>query len=1093
MADVRISALPQQQTPLTGLELVPIVQNGLTVQTTLALIGALSAGGVTTFSGGATGLLPSSPTVGAITLAGILNATYGGTGIAAYAAGDLLRANSTTTLQRLAIGTNGQVLTVVAGAPAWAAVSTGTVTSVGGTGTVNGLTLTGTVTSSGNLTLGGVLDLSSPPAIGGTAAAAGTFTTLRVDSTISLAGSTGTAGYVLTSQGASAPTWTAVSSGSGNVVGPASATANGIALFDGTTGLLLKNSSSVDALIRGMKLGVGNGAGNFASTALGVSVLQNNTSGSYNIGVGYEALFSNTTGEFNSALGFYALRSQTTSTENTAFGYYGLYSASTGSYNTALGGNAGYGVTTGSRNLFLGVDSGNNLTTGSNNVYIGKVTAFSPSESNNLVFGDGTGERFRITATGAWYINADTGTNGQAFLSRGASLPPAWQSLGTMSTQDANNVAITGGSIDGTTIGSTTAAAGKFTAITNSGLASGRVVYTTTGGLEAASANLTFNGTTLTAANDISVAGMTIGLGGGSLAQNAAFGGVTLPFNTTGNFNVAVGYQSMFWNKTGSSNVGLGFASLFLNTTANNNLAMGVSALTVLTTNVATLGAITAGSGYTNGTYTAVAMTPVSGATFVTYPTVTVVVAGGAVSSVTLVTAGQGASSAAATVLTVAAALIGGTGSGFSISVGSFATGSNNTAIGYSAGSTLSTGSNNTIVGYQAAASTTTVSNEITLGNGSVTAFRIPGLSITAAASALTIGSQFAVTNTTSAVNYLNLTGAATGAAPTISAQGSDANIGLVLNSKGTGVVALGGSTTTNGGFAVAPVASGVNYIIATGAQTGGTPKLTSSTANIPVSIQGSNTWANFANVSAAIGVSADITNVVGAHLVFGSLNGNAPYVGASNYSTSSNSGLTLQTNGVRQFLAAHTASAVNYVQATGAVTTAAPELSAQGSDANIDLLLRSKGTGAVALGGSTVANSGFRVNPVASSVNYVQAQGGITGSPATVSSQGTDSNVTLWLQAQGNARTFFVNGGAFQASINPNGAAVNYLLLAGGSTGNGAELSVAGSDANINLKLTTKGTGVLQFGTYTAGVVAQAGYITITDAGGTSRRLLVG
>jgi len=240
-------------------------------------------------------------------------------------------------------------------------------------------------------------------------------------------------------------------------------------------------------------------------------------------------------------------------------------------------------------------------------------------------------------------------------------------------------------------------------------------------------------------------------------------------------------------------------------------------------------------------------------------------------------------------------------------------------------------------------------------------------------------GQQVRISNTPSALNYLNLTGAGTGAAPSISAGGSDANIGLVLNSKGTGVVALGGSTTTNGGFAVAPVASGVNYIIATGAQTGGTPKLTSSTANIPVSIQGSNTWANFSNVSAAIGVATDITNVVGAHVVLGSLNGNAPYVGASNYSTSSNSGLTLQTNGVRQFLAAHTASAVNYVQATGSVTTGAPELSAQGSD------------------------------------------------------------------------------------------------------------------ANINLKLTPKGTGTLQFGTYTAGVLTPTGYVTITDAGGTSRRLLVG
>ena len=44
----------------------------------------------------------------------------------------------------------------------------GSVTSVSGTGTVSGISLSGTVTSSGSLTLGGTLDLSSPPAIGGT-------------------------------------------------------------------------------------------------------------------------------------------------------------------------------------------------------------------------------------------------------------------------------------------------------------------------------------------------------------------------------------------------------------------------------------------------------------------------------------------------------------------------------------------------------------------------------------------------------------------------------------------------------------------------------------------------------------------------------------------------------------------------------------------------------------------------------------------------------------------------------------------------------------------------------------------------------------
>jgi hypothetical protein len=67
----------------------------------------------------------------------------------------------------------------------WAAGDgTGTVTSVGGTGTVNGLSLSGTVTTSGNLTLGGTLDLSSPPAIGATSPSTGTFTTLTAQTEV---------------------------------------------------------------------------------------------------------------------------------------------------------------------------------------------------------------------------------------------------------------------------------------------------------------------------------------------------------------------------------------------------------------------------------------------------------------------------------------------------------------------------------------------------------------------------------------------------------------------------------------------------------------------------------------------------------------------------------------------------------------------------------------------------------------------------------------------------------------------------------------------------------------------------------------------
>jgi hypothetical protein len=229
------------------------------------------------------------------------NITGGATGSVPYQS-----AASTTTF--LAAGSNGQVLTLASGVPSWSTPTTGTVTSVSGTGTVSGISLSGTVTSSGSLTLGGTLDLSSPPTIGNTApntgrfttltvddnttfgtsntdtvdfnariaseftpatdntydlgrtghewrdlfidgtanidsliadtadinagsidgttigaasAAAATVTTLNVTSTIALSGSTGTSGYVLTSNGAGAPTW--------------NPNENGLAIVDDTT------------------------------------------------------------------------------------------------------------------------------------------------------------------------------------------------------------------------------------------------------------------------------------------------------------------------------------------------------------------------------------------------------------------------------------------------------------------------------------------------------------------------------------------------------------------------------------------------------------------------------------------------------------------------------------------------------------------------------------------------------------------------------------------------------------------------------------------------------------------------------------------
>jgi Chaperone of endosialidase len=147
------------------------------------------------------------------------------------------------------------------------------------------------------------------------------------------------------------------------------------------------------------------------------------------------------------------------------------------------------------------------------------------------------------------------------------------------------------------TIGSGTANTGAFTAlnvstsITNASLTSGRVIYTTTGGLETTSANLTFNGTTLTTANDASISGLTVGRGGGNIQYNTAFGVNAGAANTTGTFT-AVGTNSLATNTTGNANTAVGGydsvsgiqGALQLNTTGSYNIAVGTGALKSNTT-----------------------------------------------------------------------------------------------------------------------------------------------------------------------------------------------------------------------------------------------------------------------------------------------------------------------------------------------------------------------------------------------------------------------------------------------------------------------------------------------------------------------------
>ena len=163
-------------------------------------------------------------------------------------------------------------------------------------------------------------------------------------------------------------------------------------------------------------------------------------------------------------------------------------------------------------------------------------------------------------------------------------------------------------------------------------------------------------------------------------------------------------------------------------------------------------------------------------------------------------------------------------------------------------------------------------------------------------------------------------------------------------------------------------------------------------------------------------------------------------------------------------------------LQLTSAAAGSGVSLSVLSSGANDGLTIKPKGTGSIVInGGGTTPGAALTVTGVNSGVNGLTVTNAATGSPILLSASGTDANIGINITTKGSGGFLFLtqSSGFAVFDIIPSGTVVNRVRVTATATGVAPIVSAVGSDTNVGLSLVPQGTGTV---TITGGAAASPG-----------------